>query len=128
MKPITQEWVDKAEGDLATTQRELKAQNRPNYDAACFHSQQCIEKYLKGCLQEANIYFDKTHDLAILLDLCLSIDSSWESLRSAVNGLNSYAVRFRYPGESATQADARQALNDCLQIRQVLRQYLADAS
>ncbi|MEO0520366.1 MAG: HEPN domain-containing protein [Cyanobacteria bacterium P01_A01_bin.116] len=54
MKPITQEWVSKAEGDFLTAQRELQAESKPNYDAVCFHSQQCIEKYLKACLQEAD--------------------------------------------------------------------------
>ena len=48
MKPITGEWVDKAEGDFVTAQRELNALDHPNYDAVCFHSQQCAEKYLKA--------------------------------------------------------------------------------
>jgi HEPN domain-containing protein len=46
MKAITQEWVNKAEGDFATAQRELEVKESPNHDAVCFHSQQCIEKYL----------------------------------------------------------------------------------
>jgi hypothetical protein len=54
MKPITQEWISKAEGDFATAQRELQAQEMPNYDAVCFHCQQCIEKYLKAYLQGAS--------------------------------------------------------------------------
>ena len=40
MKPITLEWVAKAEGDWNTAQREYRARQRPNYDAACFHAQQ----------------------------------------------------------------------------------------
>jgi HEPN domain-containing protein len=72
MKQITQEWVDKAEGDFATAQRELHVQEMPNYDAVCFHSQQCAEKYLKACLQEENLAFNRIHDLSRLLDLfCL---------------------------------------------------------
>lgn len=51
MNPITIEWADKAEGDFATAQRELDAADHPNYDAVCFHAQQCVEKYLKACLQ-----------------------------------------------------------------------------
>jgi len=69
MKPITQEWVNKAEGDFGTAQRENLVQEMPNYDAVCFHSQQCTEKYLKARLQEENIAFGKTHDLSRLLDL-----------------------------------------------------------
>ena len=40
MQPLTTEWVQKAEGDLTTAQRELRARLNPNYDAACFHAQQ----------------------------------------------------------------------------------------
>jgi len=50
MKPITAEWVTKAEGDFATLERESRARKNPNYDAACFHAQQCAEKYMKALL------------------------------------------------------------------------------
>jgi HEPN domain-containing protein len=50
MKPLTEEWIAKAEGDFTTAQRELRARKSPNFDAACFHTQQCIEKYLKAIL------------------------------------------------------------------------------
>lgn len=60
MKPLTQEWVNKAEGDFASASRELQALKGPNFDAACFHAQQCVEKYLKARLCEAGIPFSKT--------------------------------------------------------------------
>jgi len=66
MKPLTREWIDKAEGDYASAQRELRARKLPNYDAACFHAQQCVEKYIKTRLQEADIAFPKIHDLGLL--------------------------------------------------------------
>ncbi len=50
MKAITQEWINKAEGDWTTLMREYRARESPNYDAACFHAQQCAEKYLKSRL------------------------------------------------------------------------------
>jgi len=62
MKPITLEWVAKAEGDWDSAQREYRARQRPNYDAACFHAQQCAEKYLKARLEEAGIAFSRTHN------------------------------------------------------------------
>jgi HEPN domain-containing protein len=48
MKPTTVEWVAKAEGDFLTAGRELRARKSPNYDAVCFHAQQCAEKYLNA--------------------------------------------------------------------------------
>jgi HEPN domain-containing protein len=43
MNPLTLEWIEKAEGDFATAQREQRARKMPNYDAVCFHAQQCAE-------------------------------------------------------------------------------------
>jgi HEPN domain-containing protein len=74
MKPITLEWIEKAEGDWITAQREYRARQRPNYDAACFHAQQCAEKYLKARLEEAGIAFSRTHNLISLLSLALAVE------------------------------------------------------
>ena len=97
MKPITSEWVTKAEGDFATARRELSATDNPNYDAVCFHAQQSAEKYLKAFLQEADIPFPKTHDLADLLDLAVSIEPTWTSMTADLNTLSAFAVEYRYP-------------------------------
>jgi len=80
MKPLTKEWVVKAEGDYATAGRELRARKSPNYDSACFHSQQCVEKYLKARLQEAAIPFPFTHQLSALLNLVLPVEPLWSGL------------------------------------------------
>jgi HEPN domain-containing protein len=91
MKPITGEWVAKAEGDFATAQRELNATEQPNYDAVCFHAQQCAEKYLKAFLQEADVSFPRTHDLADLLSLTLSNEPTWSSMTADLNILSAFA-------------------------------------
>src|SRR5438552_3154885 len=77
MKPLTREWVHKAEGDFVTAQREVRARKSPNPESACFHAQQCVEKYLKARLQEAAIAFPHTHDLEALLKLTLRIEPLW---------------------------------------------------
>jgi HEPN domain-containing protein len=74
MQPITLEWIDKAEGDWTSAQREYRARQRPNYDAACFHAQQWAEKYLKAKLEEAGIAFSQTHNLISLLTLALAVE------------------------------------------------------
>ena len=125
MKPITVEWVRKAEGDFVTAERELSAASDPNYDAVCFHSQQCVEKYLKGMLQEAEVHFEKTHDLAALLDSALVLEPDWENLRSELDLLSSFAVDFRYPGEFATEAEAECSIVTCRKLRQLVRASLA---
>ncbi len=71
MNEIVNEWINKAEGDFHSALREYRARKFPNYDAAGFHAQQSIEKYLKAILQLQNIQFPKIHDLLALMKLCL---------------------------------------------------------
>jgi len=63
MKPLTIEWIEKAEEDSVMMLKGYRARKDPAYNASCFHAQQCAEKYLKGRLEEAGIVFNKTHDL-----------------------------------------------------------------
>jgi HEPN domain-containing protein len=117
MKPITAEWVSKAEGDWEAAQKMYRARKFPVYDAACFHCQQCAEKYLKAKLIEAGIAFAKTHDLPSLLKLILPVEPSWLTLNQQLDALNKLAVVYRYPGNDATKADAKQAIEDCRAVR-----------
>jgi HEPN domain-containing protein len=124
MQPLTSEWVQKAEGDLATARRELRARTAPNYDAACFHAQQCAEKYLKALLQEAVTPFGKTHNLSILLDLLKDQYPALELIRPTLAMLNAYAVEYRYPGESADKTVARQAVKMAEEVKQLVAGFL----
>src|SRR5213080_4164979 len=124
MLQITAEWVEKAEADFATAQRELAVTQRANYDAVCFHAQQCVEKYLKAFLQESDISFPKTHDLADLLSLAVSIESTWTWMTPDLNTLSAFAVEYRYPGDSAALDEAQEAFQKCKNIREVIRRAL----
>jgi HEPN domain-containing protein len=124
MKPITREWVEKAEGDFRSARRELRVRSHPNHDLVCFLSQQCAEKYLKAQLVEAGISFPKTHDLVALLKMLLPVEPLLASVRCNVDGLTDYAVEFRYPSESATKEEARAALADCHAVRMETRKIL----
>ena len=124
MKPITAEWVGKAEGDFATTEREARVRKSPNYDGVCFHAQQCAEKYLKALLIEADLPFLRTHDLVILLEQLLPLYPLWEVYRGDLAYLSEFAVSFRYPGESADRESALDALRRCRIFRRAARSAL----
>lgn len=124
MREETLEWIQKAEGDFASATREIRARKNRNDDSACFHCQQCIEKFLKAILVKANIQFPKTHDLGALLDLIVKRNPELEICRDAMNVLTDYAVVFRYPGETATAEQAREAYSKCLELREVIRKLL----
>jgi HEPN domain-containing protein len=120
MQKITQEWVDKAEGDFITAGRELNAQP-PNYDAVAFHAQQCAEKYLKARLIEANVPFPWVHDLGAILNLLLPLEPAWARLRPQLDALTSLGIEVRYPGTVADRNDAKEALNTAKVARSVVR-------
>ena len=120
MKPITREWVNKAEGDWAAANLLFRARRIKNFDATCFHSQQCAEKYLKARLEEASHAAGKTHDLIKLLSLILPLEPSWSVLRQDLIVLTDFAVDYRYPGSSATKSDAKDAVHRCANVRGVI--------
>ena len=124
MKPMTAEWVAKAEGDFAMMERECQATENPNYDGICFHTQQCAEKYLKARLCEADITFSKIHDLVTLLEQVLDVEPAWESFREDLAYLSDFAVTFRYPGESADAESAIDAQHRCRRFRIAARNVL----
>jgi HEPN domain-containing protein len=121
MKRLVAEWVAKAEGDFATLQRELRARAKPNYDSACFHAQQCAEKYLKARLCQAGQTFVKIHDLVALLEQALAAEPSWDGYREDLAFLSAFAVAFRYPGEAADKESARDAARRCRKFRKAAR-------
>jgi len=124
MKPITSEWVAKAEGDFSMMERECQAPDNPNYDGICFHAQQCAEKYLKARLCEAEITFGKIHDLVALLEQVLDAEPQWETFREDLAYLLDFAVTFRYPGESADAESALDARTRCELFRKAVRKSL----
>ena len=123
MNEATAEWVAKAENDFKIANLALE-QKTPITDAACFHSQQCVEKYLKGFLQEHQSEFRREHSLIPLLEECLSVNKGFEQLRSDLKLLDGYAVGVRYPGVDASLGMAKDALASSSHVRAFIRAQL----
>ena len=121
MKPISKEWISKAEADWHSAGLLFRARKHPDYDGACFHTQQCAEKYLKARLEEAGIGFGKTHDLEKLLSITLSVEPAWSVLGQDLIFLTDFAVDYRYPGSSATKSEAKEAITRCGNVRKAIR-------
>ena len=123
MNPLTLEWVENAEEDYVVVQLLHQGQN-PVYNAICFHAQQCVEKYLKAWLQEANIPFPRTHDLKELLNLIVPTIPIWRAWQADFSKLSEHAVDSRYPGKFATADDTAHAMRICDEVRQSIREQL----
>ena len=125
MNPLTLEWVELAEIDYAAIQLflpQLSRRGAPN--KICFNAQECIEKYLRAWLQEANLPTPRTHDLNVLLDLIVPSLPAWEAWRADFSAFGKYAVDVRYPSHFPTRTDAERAVRICDEVRQVVRDML----
>jgi len=116
-------WVEKAEEDFALATSALR-RKKPLIAGACFHAQQCAEKYMKALLVSRGAGFPMTHDLLMLNNLCSSAGIFMEIDPRLLNILTDYAVRTRYPGEEPALRDAKEAIEIAKVIRRLARGFL----
>jgi HEPN domain-containing protein len=116
-------WVARAEEDFVLARTALK-RKIPLASGACFHAQQCAEKYIKALLISKGADFPKTHDLLMLNNLCSSNGILLEMDPRHLNTLNDYAVRTRYPGNDPTAEDAREAIELAKMVRIFARKFM----
>ncbi len=123
---LVRQWVQKAENDLTTASFTLKLGKTCPTDTVCFHSQQCVEKYLKAVLVAYSIDFSRTHQIAQLLAL---VPENSRPMLSAEEQelLTDYAVTTRYPGnyDAISPREARHAVQIARRVRKSARSALA---
>ena len=116
-------WVEYGEQDIALAKSALR-RRKPLLNGACFHSQQCGEKYLKALPLSKVVIFPKLHDLVILDRMCndAGIITGFDQVQLV--DLSEHAVTTRYPGAHLTLEDAKEALEIAKSIRKFARAYL----
>jgi len=116
-------WVALAEEDYLLA-RSASRRKKPLRYGACFHAQQCAEKYLKAVLVLNRKAFPKTHDLLALSDLCAQAGVIMPIDPDELDRLSAYAVQVRYPGEEPTLEEARHAMEIAKAVRRFARRLL----
>jgi len=124
MNEVTSEWVTKADNDFYSADILLHSGEVPIIDTACFHCQQCAEKYLKAFLTDHRIRFERTHVLMDLLELCLPVDQDFGKIANDLGSLEGYAVAIRYPGAIVPVELAEEAFKTAGRIRKFIRRKL----
>ncbi len=102
------DWFEKADQDLEMARRALGPE-KPLPGMACYHAQQCAEKYLKGYLIAHSVPFRFVHDLIYLTQLCTAREPAFEALMSAAEILGEYGTTVRYPMEGSEDPDVETA-------------------
>ena len=124
MNETAREWIDKAEADYGTAERELAATESPNYDAVCYHAQQCIEKLMKGLLIDRGAMPPRTHNLLWLDKLLAPVCPGWSASMDDLDFLTRAGVAFRYPGARAERNDTIEAMAICGRLRDRLMEVM----
>jgi HEPN domain-containing protein len=120
MNGTAKEWAAKGEADFSTAARELKAPESPNFDAVCFHAQQCVEKLMKALVIHLGIVPPRIHDLTELDRLLAPVCPQWTCPVQEPRFLTRASVDFRYPGESADREEATESLDIATRLRALL--------
>ena len=90
------EWIQIAEEDFYSAQLLNQADRKP-FEIICYHCAQAVEKYLKGYLTYNEITPEKTHNLLLLLDICIGKEDIFEKIRTECSFLNKFTNEIRYP-------------------------------
>ncbi|MED3348337.1 HEPN domain-containing protein [Bacillus thuringiensis] len=90
------EWVFIAKSDLDSASYLSHMKPFPTA-IICYHSQQCVEKLLKGFLALNGRPVPKTHNLLMLHKFCCRLDEKFSLILEQCVQLNGYATDVRYP-------------------------------
>lgn len=113
---IKKEWVFIAKSDLDFASYLTHMEPFPTA-IICYHSQQCVEKLLKGFLALNGRTFPKTHNLLVLHKACRKLDEEFSLVLEQCVQLNGYATDIRYPYfEALTVQDGLMAIQHAQKV------------
>ena len=117
-----QKWLKIADEDLRLAEFAFEMDSNIPYRLICYHSQQCVEKYLKAMLVSELIDFPYTHSIEALLKLCPTRYNLSRQLSDTFN-LSNYAVARRYPGdyENISREDALTAVESARKAKSIIQ-------
>ena len=126
-KEIVQQWIEKADKDLAVAEHTAKTLWPTPYEIVCFHCQQFVEKYLKGFLVSKGYEPPYIHDLVKLTSLCEAENQKFEQIKLKCAILTEYGVQPRYPsGMQMNKEDMDRALHFAKEIKVFMQEEISE--
>jgi HEPN domain-containing protein len=120
MKLETQEWLEKAEGDLKVAHRESQAVD-PVYDAVCFHAQQCADISESMARGTQHRFSTDARSGRAVKSLWGGLLPELDPLKPRFARLSVFGTASRYPGVKADQQAGEEALTTAEEMRAVVR-------
>jgi len=114
---LHKEWIRHSTNDLITAKHLFYDFHPKQTEISCFLSQQSAEKALKAYIVFKNEEPDRTHNLILLCQKCMSFDNSFSQISDNCAELLPFAVAVRYPNElSPDDYIAKRAVNNAQKI------------
>ena len=113
MKLITKEWLDKAKEDLDVVSEIISRKHLTNMVA--FHSQQAVEKTLKGIIEEFEIGFVETHNLERLLGMARK-KMDFDHDVTIIKRLDEVYISTRYPADLGLLPSGKPTIKDAKEL------------
>jgi len=98
---LVHEWFKYSQNDLISARHLFSDLYPKQTEIACYLSQQCAEKALKGFLFFKDIEPPRIHNLVELCQLCMELNNKFSEVLDACSDLTPYGVSVRYPNELA---------------------------
>jgi len=98
---LVNEWLKYSLNDLSSAKHLFENLHPKQTEVACYLSQQCAEKALKGFILFNGIEPPKTHNLVELCQISMNYDNTFSTIMDDCADLTPYGVAVRYPNELA---------------------------
>jgi len=110
---LLKDWIRHSENDLISAKHLFNNVHPKQTEISSFLSQQCAEKALKAYIVFNGDEPEKTHNLIVLCQKCMSFDNSFSEISDNCAELLPFAVAVRYPNELCPdEHTAKQAINN----------------
>jgi HEPN domain-containing protein len=127
MKEEVRRWINFASEDLRMAELAL---NEGIYNQVCFHSQQCVEKVLKGFMTSRGKIHPQSHKLADILSKIS--ESPFDNIKEKLLILDRFYIPTRYPDALPgmlpeglpSEKDAREALSTAKEVLEIVKKEL----
>ncbi len=91
-------WLTKADRDIIVARLVLN-QKTPITDVACYHAEQCVERSLNAYLVFRDVHLSETLDTNELVQICIELDSDFDSISELIMGFAEYDIPAQEPDE-----------------------------
>ena len=98
---LIKKWFTYSQNDLISARHLLENLYPKQSQIACYLSQQCAEKALKGYLLYRDAESPGTHNLVQLCQMCMKHEATFSEILDFCSDLTPYGVAVRYPNKIA---------------------------